>query len=244
MLEGGRHALVGVWQARDLSGPMSFQNGRFSWAGHTFTKVYAGCVSPMFSAARSGPNRARWRRRNCLGLSPEADQGERMLGLYRDLYRSFTVKHFHEQLGKRHNYILGYTLTKVHLDRAGLVQAAKKRSAHRKKRPRRPMVGMMLHQDASRMRGCPAAWRCSGGRTGWPITMPLGSWFSPHPRPPRPGSRPAVSACCAVGMTPSPASPASRPNIGVGSRRFRTPPATPRPGRHFRPSPIWTLKKS
>ena len=74
---------------------------------------------------------------------------ERMLGLYRDLYRGFTVKHFHEQLGKRHDYVLGYTVTKVHLHRAGLVQAAKKRSAHRKKRPRRPMVGMLLHQDAS-----------------------------------------------------------------------------------------------
>src|SRR5271165_1790013 len=74
---------------------------------------------------------------------------ERMLGLYRDLYRGFTVKHFHEQLGKRHDYVLGYTVTKVHLHRAGLVHAAKKRSAHRKKRPRRPMVGMMLHQDAS-----------------------------------------------------------------------------------------------
>jgi transposase len=74
---------------------------------------------------------------------------QRMLGLYQDLYRGFTVKHFHEQLGKRHNYTLGYTVTKVHLHRAGLVQTATKRSAHRKKRPRRPMVGMMLHQDAS-----------------------------------------------------------------------------------------------
>jgi len=74
---------------------------------------------------------------------------ERMLGLYRELYRGFTVKHFHEQLGKRHNYTLGYTVTKLHLHRSGLVQAATKRSAHRKKRPRRPMVGMMLHQDAS-----------------------------------------------------------------------------------------------
>jgi len=74
---------------------------------------------------------------------------ERMLGLYRDLYRGFTVKHFHEHLLKRHNYVLGYTVTKLHLHRAGLVQAAQKRSAHRKKRPRRPMVGMMLHQDAS-----------------------------------------------------------------------------------------------
>jgi hypothetical protein len=67
---------------------------------------------------------------------------ERMLGLYRELYRGFTVKHFHEQLGKRHNYTLGYTVTKVHLHQAGLVQAATKRSAHRKKRPRRPMVGV------------------------------------------------------------------------------------------------------
>jgi transposase len=75
---------------------------------------------------------------------------ERMLGLYRDLYRGFTVKHFHEQLGKRHNYTLGYTVTKVHLHRAGLVQAATKRSAHRKKRPRRPLVGMMLHQSLPR----------------------------------------------------------------------------------------------
>ena len=74
---------------------------------------------------------------------------ERMLGLYREVYRGFTVKHFHEQLGKRHNYTLGYTVTKLHLHRSGLVTPAKTRSAHRKKRPRRPMVGMMLHQDAS-----------------------------------------------------------------------------------------------
>jgi transposase len=75
---------------------------------------------------------------------------ERMLGLYRDIYRGFTVKHFHEHLVKRHHYTLGYTVTRLHLQRAGLVVPARKRSAHRKKRPRRPMVGMLLHQDASR----------------------------------------------------------------------------------------------
>jgi transposase len=74
---------------------------------------------------------------------------ERMLGLYRDIYRGFTVKHFHEHLAKRHGYTLGYTVTKLHLHRSGLVTPARTRSAHRKKRPRRPMVGMMLHQDAS-----------------------------------------------------------------------------------------------
>jgi transposase len=79
----------------------------------------------------------------------DATEISRMLGLYRSHYRDFTVKHFHEQLLKRHGYKLGYTVTKVHLHRAGLVEAATKRSAHRKKRPRRPMVGMLIHQDAS-----------------------------------------------------------------------------------------------
>lgn len=75
---------------------------------------------------------------------------QRMLALYRERYADFTVKHFHEQLVKRHNYWLGYTVTRVNLQAAGLVKPAPKRSAHRKKRPRRPLPGMMLHQDASR----------------------------------------------------------------------------------------------
>ena len=86
-----------------------------------------------------------------LGPSPlraAPEEIERMLGLYRDLYHGFTVKHFHEKLVMRHNYKLGYTVTKLHLQRTGLVTKAKRRSAHRKKRPRRPMTGMMLHQDA------------------------------------------------------------------------------------------------
>ncbi len=75
---------------------------------------------------------------------------ERMLGLFRDKYADFTVKHFHEQLQKRHGYVLGYTVTKLALHAAGLVRKAPKRSAHRKKRARRPLRGMMLHQDGSR----------------------------------------------------------------------------------------------
>lgn len=75
---------------------------------------------------------------------------ERMLGLYRDKYADFTVKHFHEQLVRRHGYVLGYTVTKLALHAAGLVRRAPKRSAHRKKRPRRPLKGMLLHQDGSR----------------------------------------------------------------------------------------------
>src|SRR5580704_10012992 len=84
---------------------------------------------------------------------------ERMLGLYRDKYADFTVKHFHEQLQKRHGYVLGYTVTELALQAAGLVRKAPKRSAHRKKRPRRPLPGMLLHQDGSRhawIEGLPA----------------------------------------------------------------------------------------
>ena len=79
----------------------------------------------------------------------------RMLGLYEERYSGFTVKHFHEQLHKRHHYKLGYTVTRLALQGAGLVRPAPRRSAHRKKRPRRPMVGMMLHQDASRFAWLP-----------------------------------------------------------------------------------------
>lgn len=75
---------------------------------------------------------------------------QRMLGLYEERYEGFTVKHFHEQLVKRHGYKLGYTVTRLSLHAAGLVRPAPQRSAHRKKRPRRPLAGMMLHQDGSR----------------------------------------------------------------------------------------------
>ena len=83
----------------------------------------------------------------------------RMLGLYEERYSGFTVKHFHEQLVKRHGYKLGYTVTRLSLQGAGLVRPAPRRSAHRKKRPRRPLPGMMLHQDASRF-----AWLPGDGR--------------------------------------------------------------------------------
>ncbi|MGH7062927.1 MAG: helix-turn-helix domain-containing protein [Stellaceae bacterium] len=84
-----------------------------------------------------------------------AEEIVRMLGLYEASYADFTVKHFHEQLAKRHGYKLGYTVTRLALQGAGLVRPAPKRSAHRKKRARRPMVGMMLHQDASRFAWLP-----------------------------------------------------------------------------------------
>ena len=74
---------------------------------------------------------------------------ERMHALYRERYSDFTVKHFHEQLVKRHGYKLCYTVTKASLQAAGLVAKARRRGAHRKKRERRPLPGMLLFQDGS-----------------------------------------------------------------------------------------------
>ena len=73
----------------------------------------------------------------------------RMHRLYREEYADFSVKHFHEELRKRHNYTLGYTVTRLALQSAGLVAKARRRGQHRKKRPRRPLPGMLLFQDGS-----------------------------------------------------------------------------------------------
>jgi transposase len=78
------------------------------------------------------------------------DELERMRALYQQDYQGFTVKHFHEKLEKRHGYKLGYTTTRLYLQKTGTVQPAPRRGAHRRKRPRRPMRGMMLHQDGSK----------------------------------------------------------------------------------------------
>ena len=74
---------------------------------------------------------------------------DRMHALYRERYSDFTVKHFHEQLLRRHNYKLCCTVTRLSLQAAGLVAKAKRRGAHRKKRVRRPLPGMLLFQDGS-----------------------------------------------------------------------------------------------
>ena len=84
------------------------------------------------------------------------DQVHDVLSLYRERYGGFTAKHFHDKLRQHHGFTRGYTWTKLRLQAAGLVAKAKRRSAHRKKRPRRPLTGMMLHQDGSTHRWLPA----------------------------------------------------------------------------------------
>src|SRR3954451_4482585 len=82
---------------------------------------------------------------------PVADL-EKVLSLYREQYFDFNVQHFHEKLREEHGLKYSYTWVKTALQEAGLVQRRKKRGSHRKRRPRRPLPGMMLHIDASEHR--------------------------------------------------------------------------------------------
>lgn len=65
-------------------------------------------------------------------------------------YCQFNVTHFYDHYRDEHCGQRSYTWVKKCLQDNGLIQKAKKRGAHRRKRERRPLKGMMLHQDASR----------------------------------------------------------------------------------------------
>jgi transposase len=75
---------------------------------------------------------------------------EKVLALYREKYFDLNVQHFHEKLGTEHGIELSYTWVKQALQGAGLVARGRKRGAHRKRRARRPLPGMLLHIDGSR----------------------------------------------------------------------------------------------
>ena len=83
------------------------------------------------------------------GRAVPVDEALRMVTLYESRYTGWTVKHFHEHWHQEHGGTRSYTWTKQTLQAAGQVTKAPRRGAHRKKRPRRPLPGMMLHQDGS-----------------------------------------------------------------------------------------------
>jgi transposase len=107
--------------------------------------------------------RERWQKHGYSGLwdcrkkcpSPKrvpVEQLEQVLQLYREQYFDFNVRHFHEKLVEVHDIHFSYTWVKTALQEAGLVKKRKKPGSHRKRRPRRPLPGMMLHIDGSKHR--------------------------------------------------------------------------------------------
>ena len=77
---------------------------------------------------------------------------EKVLALYRDKYPDFNVRHFHEKLREVESIALSYSWVKQALQGAGLVAKRRKRGPHRRRRPRRPLPGMLLHIDGSKHR--------------------------------------------------------------------------------------------
>src|SRR5438552_13292492 len=92
---------------------------------------------------------------------------EEVLQLYREKYFDFNVRHFHEKLSEEHSIDLSYTWVKLALQGAGLVAKQRRRGTHRRRRPRRPLPGMLLHIDASKH-----AWFQDGRH--WDLIQELG----------------------------------------------------------------------
>ncbi len=81
--------------------------------------------------------------------------GEKVLRLYQDKYRDFNVTHFVEKLHSEEGIELSYSWVKKALQESGLVRKRRRWGTHRRRRPRRPLKGMMLHLDGSKHRWLP-----------------------------------------------------------------------------------------
>ena len=77
------------------------------------------------------------------------DEVMAVLTLFDTRYWDFTAKHFWEKLVSEHDFKRSYNWVRLSLQAHGRMRPAPRRGAHRRKRPRRPMAGMMLHQDGS-----------------------------------------------------------------------------------------------
>jgi transposase len=74
---------------------------------------------------------------------------EKILRLYREKYFDFNMSHFYDKLRKELNIKLSYNWVRLALEGAGLVEARQRHDKHRKRRERKPLIGMMLHMDGS-----------------------------------------------------------------------------------------------
>jgi hypothetical protein len=86
------------------------------------------------------------------------DEVIKTVGLYRGRYEGWNVKHFYSWYRREHQGERSYTWVKNQLQRAGVVAKVAQRGAHRKRRERAPLAGMLLHQDGSRHQWVPGCW--------------------------------------------------------------------------------------
>lgn len=77
------------------------------------------------------------------------DEVLQLEAVYKERYDSWNVKHFFERYENEHQGQRSYTWVKNRLQESGLVKKGKRKGQHRKRRDRAPLVGLMVHQDAS-----------------------------------------------------------------------------------------------
>ena len=73
----------------------------------------------------------------------------RVLQLYRERYRGFNGRHFHQIARREHGVTLSYSYVKQALQTAGLLKKGRARGRHRRRREPRACFGEMLHLDGS-----------------------------------------------------------------------------------------------
>ena len=86
------------------------------------------------------------------------DEVARLLALFDTRYWDFTARHFHEKLVSEHGCARSYNWVRLTLQTHGRMRPAPRRGAHRRRRARRALPGMMLHQDGSRHPWAPGQW--------------------------------------------------------------------------------------
>lgn len=83
------------------------------------------------------------------GRRAGVDEVMAVLQLFDTRYWDFTAYHFWEKLVAEHGCTRSYNWVRLTLQGHDRIKPAPRRGAHRRKRPRRPLPGMMLHQDGS-----------------------------------------------------------------------------------------------
>jgi transposase len=74
---------------------------------------------------------------------------ELLCRLKRDVYADFWLRHFYEHVTEKQGVKVSYNWLRLMLQEAGVVEKEPARGRYRRRRERRPMVGLLVHLDAS-----------------------------------------------------------------------------------------------
>lgn len=94
---------------------------------------------------------------SCMSRGAPLDEVLALQDRYRQDYPDWNMSHFYS-FYRREGGVRSYSWVKKQLQAGGLVVRGNRKGAHRKKRDRKPLPGMMLHQDGSRHEWLSGQW--------------------------------------------------------------------------------------